>query len=257
MEQTMNSRFSILAVALVAILFAACGEKGPSEAEQLLADQLATAQADAEAARIEAWTQKARADSIEKAEADSAAQAQADSVAAHPCPPVFQADSLTGFFTLEGFRVFFAGHTCDPYKDYFAEDGTMSRPVSLLDQLHDDLSGLKRAWYLLPEAARKALLPQVMPLVARGVGAYASPRDIHRYLMDLDWERDIAPVNPDWYYSEKYGSTVQWSDDDNKPILLPGYGEVARLDLKYRIAWQHQGRETFEAAKRAFAAVVK
>lgn len=257
----MNRIVTTLAMIMALVMVACSWNDGPSQEEF---DQLQESNAQLEAAarvippptaeEIAAATARQAAEVVAEVARIEVARV-ADSVDVwnreNPCPPVFEADSLTGFMTLEGFRDYFGRHVCDPYKGSFDSTGVINYPIEAMDNLARNLRHLKKAWDLLPESVQQALLPQVMNMVAEGVSGYVHPSEINRHILDPDWSRDIESVNPDWYTS------VNWPSSDTTRIRLPGYGDVSRVELKVRIFWQHQGPEFFEAAKTAFAAVVR
>ncbi len=276
------NRFMIIFVMVATFLTVGCKwNDGPSQEEF---DQLQSSLNEAIRAReAEAVTPPTEEEVAAEVIAEAArveATRVADSLTAwneaNPCPPVFKADSLTGFMTPKEVRDFISGHACDPYQEYFdslgrldasqAGDRMSLRLVSMhgrrgsgqariMATIARILWPLKNAYNLVPKSAQQDIFSRAMGMIAPaivGLGTEEDPGAVHleevnRYLLDLDWSRDIQSVNPDWWTS------VEWPANDTTRVTLPGYGDIGFADLWARMFWKRRGPEIFGMAKAAFA----
>lgn len=253
------------AIAIGAVIVLALGGGGTLAYKKLVgpsAEEIAKKRTDSVRAEGE---QKALAEAkrreAERHRADSVRQKQvADSIKAHPCPTEkFHPDATTGFMTLAALQKFLAGHACDPYKSMFDSTGAFRAiseeerhtPLVSMFEIARNLQVLKDPWELMPANVQRALLPPAMKMIAGAIAPYVHRKETTRYLLALDWTRDIETVNPRWL-----NEGIQWDPGDvamdTAMVDITGYGKVSRSDVWVRMFWKRRGREMFEAAKSAF-----
>lgn len=141
---------------------------------------------------------------------------------------------------------------CDPLSPFFEMDGHIKMTeyyggwANIFWAMSSKARGPKIAesFDKLPVLARRAIFKAALPLVCDWAMEYAHPDELHRYLLDLDWDTNIAPVNPALYW----GAGTDWPDDQLEKIEIAG-GQYSKTDYWVAMFWQRRGRYVFEAAK--------
>jgi hypothetical protein len=154
---------------------------------------------------------------------------------------------------------------CDPMGEYFDLSGRLwdDRYAGWLNEASPGVNtlinmqivaGELRPFYRLFEALSVAQRRQIMETVGPQVAAFAvwylHPQHVQEWLLDLDWERDIAPVDLDWY------SETIWPENRYERVSLFGYGEVSKIELWVRMFWKRRGEAMFEATKELVSGAV-
>ena len=182
-----------------------------------------------------------------------------------PCEPklgtsggMLTIDSLASFIELV--------KSCDPFKKDFTTDGKVrddnwepeyigGRTVlGNLQGFAYVFKDLGTAFENLPILKQREILQPTMKLVAAAVVEYIHRSHLEEYLLQLNWERDIASVSPGWY-----GAT-SWPDDrfQRVPVSAPdGEGsrvvsperKLSKIDLWVRLFWRRRGELVFKTAQ--------
>lgn len=142
----------------------------------------------------------------------------------------------------------------DPYRKDFQADGRVvdKKGSSALDtfvKIGMENSYMEKLFNSMPILERRQLLKDAPGVVLPYVVEYAHPLQIKQWVVDLDWKRDIEPVDPDWYRDNE---NVKWPPSDwNKPVKIEGYQTISRTNLWVRMFWKRRGEAVFEAVKAA------
>ena len=113
----------------------------------------------------------------------------------------------------------------------------------------------------MPVLARRNLLNVGMELVASYAIEYVHPEHLEEWLLNLEWERDVASIDPDWYRLEVQpenpdiecisGCSI-WPIDRNRKISIDGYHRpISKGDMWVLMFWKRRGEFIFNSAKTA------
>ena len=156
---------------------------------------------------------------------------------------------------------------CDPVAKNFDMDGKLKNRgygfLTSIQSARDAVmnTGAPDLFESLSPLKKRELVEEALPLIVEYVLVYVHEDHVNDWLLDLEWERDIARLNPDWYKDPwKSYPENQWGDDwDSRPLYwptdrtekieIPGYGSVSRLDFWVRAFWKRRGEALFEAIK--------
>lgn len=158
----------------------------------------------------------------------------------------------------------------DPYREYFTIDGHVRDKMGggvgtlyALQTIAQENRYLEGVFNSLPVLQRREVLRPVADIVAGYVVEYVHHDDLRSWLVNLDWKRDIEPVNPDWY------EATTWPENQFEPVevqvLAAGEDDavndpkakgfkISKVDLWWRMFWRRRGEAIFNAAKAAVAA---
>lgn len=149
---------------------------------------------------------------------------------------------------------------CDPMGDYFAINGkvrtnrigshesefnTGRTALTNLQLASGKLHYLQEVYNKMPMLARRKAAEELAPIAAEFAVGYLHEDHLQSWLLELSWEEDIEPIDPQWYQGK------DWPDNRLQPIQIQGYGEVSKLDLWVRMWWKRRGEALFDAAKDA------
>jgi len=154
---------------------------------------------------------------------------------------------------------------CDLHGEYFTIDGRIrqdpptNRHLSVpgmnvsanLQRVAGTYVGVVRQFNGLPVMVRRTILRQTAPVVAGYVAEYVHPELLDEGLLSLDWEIDVATVNPEWF------NGIDWPQEREERIDVEGYHEpISRVDLWIRMFWLRRGQAVLETMQREVQAVL-
>lgn len=119
----------------------------------------------------------------------------------------------------------------------------------MLDNLAYEYHGVYRWIDALPKSVQEFLVEQLAPLFAKLAIRLFDKDELGRYLTNLDWEKDVWSVNPDWYndWPTSDKTKMVW---DKLHTYSPEVG-LSQWDVRVRMFWQRRGPKIFNAAKQA------
>lgn len=113
-------------------------------------------------------------------------------------------------------------------------------------EMSSDYRWALRWFKKLPSPVQTLVLTSLRPLLVK-LGVRIVPRELlERYLIELEWERDIATVNPHWERNWK-----QMQSDLNEPVLY--FNNLSYWDVWFRLWWSRRTEAQFESFKVAMA----
>jgi hypothetical protein len=150
---------------------------------------------------------------------------------------------------------------CDPVGVYFELDGRIKDTeigddawypedigrghiaMANMQSIAWELKPYYRLFEALPVTRRREIIESVGPKAAEFVVGYLNPEYVRQALLDLDWNRDIASINTDWWRE------VKWPNNRYEKIPIDGYGDVSKLELWTRMFWRRRGEVEFNTVK--------
>ncbi len=145
------------------------------------------------------------------------------------CDPTGEYFDLAGRIREDGVHFDFGDAGANAFANIYAAVGTL-RPFFWVFER-------------LPVLRRREIMESVGPKAAVFTVEYLHPEQLEEWLLGLDWEQDIAPVNPDWYF----GTT--WPTDRYERVEIDGYGSISKIELWVRMFWRRRGEAMFEITK--------
>lgn len=151
--------------------------------------------------------------------------------------------------------------SCDPTGRYFTFDGKLRSDgfyeptpgrysVVNIQIVNGRFRYLESSFEILPVMVRRGLVEIAAPKLAEVLVDYLHEDHINDWLLELDWERDIASLDPDWYLG------TDWPEDRTRSVSIEGYHEdISKLDLWVRMWWLRRGEAMFTVAKEAVSTV--
>lgn len=151
------------------------------------------------------------------------------------CDPIGNYFDLAGRFRDDGIY--------DDY-GYMYADGRGSNALTNMQIVADKLQPFYALFESLPVTRRREIMESVGPKAAAFAVGYFHPELLKEGLIDLDWDKDIVSVDPDWYHD------TDWPENRYEPTEISGYGNVSKIELWTRMFWLRRGEAMFDAAKK-------
>ena len=148
----------------------------------------------------------------------------------------------------------------DPYREYFTTDGRVgtdycsrryARTHRVSDCLLDfafDNRYLGALFLKAPVLVRREILNNLPPVLGEYLAEYLHPDYVSGWITDLDWDRDIEPLDPDEWRD------TAWKEDDGLTEVDGYHEQVGQTDYWVRMFWKRRGQAVFEAVKTAVQA---
>lgn len=107
---------------------------------------------------------------------------------------------------------------------------------------------VKQAFDQLPVLQRREILAPAADVAAKYIVGYVHEDHLKEWLLNLDWDRDVVPVDPDWYLG------MNWPANRLEKVAIEGFNQkLSKVDLWVRMFWLRRGELVFETAKNAVA----
>jgi hypothetical protein len=218
---------------------------------------------------------------LDSVQATHAAAVAADSTVVIQPEKRTRCEPRLGVLNLESIQKFTTEvRGCDPLKSYFTIDGRIRKDnwesehasiafLGNMQMLSHPFRDLKSSFDNLSLLEQRAIIGPAMNLIAPAVVEYVHRSHLNDFLLSLDWERDIAWVDPQWY------DGTNWPEDRFKPVALTtrtwSGGEsdsavyvasvpsrkLSKIDLWVRMFWLRRGELVFNTAKAAVQEAIK
>jgi|GEM_PF-5751056 len=191
-----------------------------------------------------------------------------------------------GSLTFDSLEVFIRKvRECDPLKAYFTTEGRVTdddrdgthylahlhpsaRMLDNVQSIAGYFAPLKAAFENLAILQRREILRPAIKLVVPMVVEYVHRNYLDDFLLKLDWQRDIAWVDPAWYEGtnwpeNRFESTVPTlrksvGEDSIAYIPATPARKLSKVDLWIRMFWLRRGELIFRTAQEEVkAALIK
>lgn len=223
---------SVIGSAIV-IMFAACSSNEPAPQPVAVPEQVETPAVESVPAVVPVIQQKPSYEEVPKIDTLNI-EAVEESVS-----QFIQNDPYRELFDIDGKlrEHWYDGADCNRYK------GSCIRWQ--LEMFAGQYKHLQKLFDAMPLMARRQFLKDAGPIVMNYAVGYVHPSYIENWLTKLDWSRDIASVDPEWYAKTK------WPEDQTQMVELGNLGQMTKTDLWVRMFWLRRGEAVFTAAKTA------
>ena len=150
---------------------------------------------------------------------------------------------------------------CDPMAAEFTTEGRFSGEDSTIANMNGIAWKLRNtsAWSVyskLPVLQRRQVLEWATPSIATYLVEYLHQDLLHRYLLDIDWDSQVANLNHRYYdqlelsvHEDLREGSIDWPGDRDEVIEVSGYGSASKGDYYARMFWKRRGVVVFKAFK--------